>query len=388
MTLLGRSSILALVALAQLALAHPARADEPVRVLFLGNSYTQVNDLPGLLEQLAASLGHTVETDRNTPGGNTLGVPQGNNGQHVTNAVSLGKIAGGGWDAVVLQDQSTMPTIQAALDTYTRPAVLSLEADVRAASPDARVVLYMTWGRENGGGPFCLGSSCSPAFADFDAMQASLAAAYTSLAETAVDVEVAPVGLAWQRHLAGSQPADLFAGDGSHPSLAGSYLAACVFYARLFDASPVGAPFNAGLDPAVALALQIDAWETKQLFDCGTERFVDGLFDLELVSGGGLGALARFRLSGPFGTQPIAVFAISALPANLSGLGGTIGIDLGALLVGPVLAFPPALATSATFGVVVPSDPALVGLEVFVQGGAFDAGLLVLGDALEWRLCP
>ncbi|QDU83958.1 hypothetical protein Pla163_10590 [Planctomycetes bacterium Pla163] len=385
---LGRTPLLSLVALAPIALAQPAQADEPLRVLFLGNSYTQVNDLPGLLEQLAASLGRTLETDRNTPGGNTLGVPQGNGGQHVSNPVSLQKIASGNWDAVVLQDQSTMPTIQAMLDTYTRPAVQSLESDVRAASPAARVVLYMTWGRENGGGPFCVGSACSPAFGDFDAMQSSLAAAYASLAETAVDAEVAPVGLAWQRHLGGAQPADLFAADGSHPSLAGSYLAACVFYARLFDASPVGAPFTAGLAPADALALQIDAWEAVQQYDCGTRRIVDGLFDLELVGGGSIGALARFRLSGPFGPVPVAVFAISALPAAIQTPGGQVGIDLGALLVGPVVVTPQAPAAAAAFGVAVPADPALVGLELYVQGAAFEAGGFVLGDALEWRPCP
>lgn len=378
-------------ALSSAAFALPARAavgDDPLRVLFLGNSYTQVNDLPSLVEELAASLGHDVETDRNTPGGNTLGAPQANGSAHAFNPTSLAKIASGGWDAVVLQDQSYLPTIANALNAYSIPAVQSLESNVRAASPDARVVLYMTWGRELGGGPFCAGSWCSPFFADFDAMQASLAAAYATLAASANDAEIAPVGLAWQRHLASPQHADLYKADGSHPELAGSYLAACVFVARLLGVSPVGATYTAGLPGGTALALQRDAWATVQGFDCGSDVVVDGAFDLDLVAGGGIGAQARFDVSGAFGPSPVVAFAISALPAAIPFAGGTLGLDPSALVYGPVFAVP-APQQAASFAIAVPADPALVGAELFVQGAVVDATTAVeLTDARLWRPCP
>lgn len=384
----GRSFVVVALACATLVrVSFASSGGDPTRVLFLGNSYTQVNDLPALLEQVSTSLGRTVETDRHTPGGNTLGAPQANGSAHAFNATSLAKIANGGWDAVVLQDQSYLPTIANALAAYSVPAVQSLEADVRAASPNARVMLYMTWGRESGGGPFCFGNWCSPAFASFDAMQANLAAAYGTLAAAANDVEIAPVGLAWQRHLARPQPADLFKADGSHPELAGSYLAACVFHARLFDESPVGAAFPAGLAPSTALALQRDAWSTVQAFDCGTERTFDGVFDLELTAGGGIGAVARFEVDGPFGPAPVAAFAISALPAALPFADGVLALDPTALVIGP-LVDAPAPATPAAFPIAVPLDPALVGLALHVQGAAVVAGSVVLADALEWRPCP
>ena len=54
--------------------------------------------------------------------------------------------------------------------------------------------------------------------------------------------------------------------DGSHPTLAGSYLAACVFFAVLFDETPVGIPAELnGLTPADVRLLQTTAWETVQV---------------------------------------------------------------------------------------------------------------------------
>ncbi|MDA0199222.1 MAG: hypothetical protein OT643_10645 [Bacteroidetes bacterium] len=55
------------------------------KALFLGNSYTYVNNLPQLIANAAASAGDSLIFDNNTPGGYTL---QG----HTTNVSSLEKI--------------------------------------------------------------------------------------------------------------------------------------------------------------------------------------------------------------------------------------------------------------------------------------------------------
>ena len=48
-------------------------AERPLRVFFVGNSYTFVNDLPGVLAGLAdASRGRRIVTGQYTPGGYTL----------------------------------------------------------------------------------------------------------------------------------------------------------------------------------------------------------------------------------------------------------------------------------------------------------------------------
>ena len=91
------------ILLAVCALVSSSQAQDTTRVLFLGNSYTYYNDLPQLLTDLAADMGHVVETAANTPGGYTL---QG----HASNDTSLDLIAEGGWDFVVLQEQSQIPS--------------------------------------------------------------------------------------------------------------------------------------------------------------------------------------------------------------------------------------------------------------------------------------
>ena len=77
-----------------------------------------------------------------------------------------------------------------------------------------------------------------------------------------VDGAVAPVGSAWKSIRDSFPSINLYAGDGSHPSYEGSYLAACTFYASVFRKSPVGAPFIGGLDPVTAERLQIAAATT------------------------------------------------------------------------------------------------------------------------------
>ena len=83
-----------------LLLALPARAEDPLRVLFIGNSYTSVNDLPQVFCEVAKSAGRKAPTVKSsTPGGRTLL-------QHMDEQASLELIDEGAWDVVVLQGQS------------------------------------------------------------------------------------------------------------------------------------------------------------------------------------------------------------------------------------------------------------------------------------------
>jgi hypothetical protein len=72
------------------------------RVLFLGNSYTYVNDLPITFARLAQSGGHSVEVGMVANGGETLS-------QHAAAADDAGKISSQRWSYVVLQEQSDTP---------------------------------------------------------------------------------------------------------------------------------------------------------------------------------------------------------------------------------------------------------------------------------------
>ena len=234
-----------------------ATAGDPLRVLFLGNSYTSVNDLPGTFRSLATSTGHAVVVDSYAPGGYTLAAPP---NDHADDPATLAKIAAGPWHVVVLQEQSQLPTIPPFLEATTIPGATSLDAAVHAAHPCARTVLYLTWGRKDGGQQ-CAGNLCSPPFADFAAMQTSLTAAYTKVA-AAIGAEIAPVGPAWLQAMADAPAVGLFAGDGSHPSKAGTYLAASVFHAALLGDSPVGATYTGDVGVGAATALQAVAGHT------------------------------------------------------------------------------------------------------------------------------
>ncbi len=115
----------------------------------------------------------------------------------------------------------------------------------------ARPVLFMSW-----------------AYADKPEMTEPLAQAYTA-AGKAVGAAVIPAGLAFARSVAQRPALNLYAPDKRHPSLAGSYLAACTTYAALFGRSPVGSKYTAGLDPATATFLQGVAWETVKAYGAG-----------------------------------------------------------------------------------------------------------------------
>ena len=74
------------------------------RILFIGNSYTSRNQLPGLLAKLAAADAHPrrVEVDAIVAGGASLR-------RHWNAGVAQNALAKSPWDYVVLQEQSTLP---------------------------------------------------------------------------------------------------------------------------------------------------------------------------------------------------------------------------------------------------------------------------------------
>lgn len=93
-------------------------------------------------------------------------------------------------------------------------------------------------------------------------MQAWLADGYTNLA-AALSADVAPVGLAW----ADAPGVDLWKRDGRHPSRAGSYLAASVFYRELTGRDPLGSEYFAGIAEDDARFLQRIAGDAVDEFE-------------------------------------------------------------------------------------------------------------------------
>lgn len=101
------------------------------------------------------------------------------------------------------------------------------------------------------------------AYADKPEMTTQLADAYTQAANDN-NALVIPAGLAFARSIDKRPELSLYMPDKRHPSLAGSYLAACTVYAALWKKSPVDLKYTAGLEPETARFLQAVAWETVQ----------------------------------------------------------------------------------------------------------------------------
>lgn len=190
-------------------------AKRPLRVLFIGNSYTFFNGgLGSLVQALANSVkgGRRLEFVEVTKGGQTL---EG----HWKEGKALAEIRKGGWDYVVLQEHSMRPLIEREkMWMYAR----MFDSEIKKTG--AKTVFYETWARKNR-----------------PEMQAGLDQAYSGIARE-IAALVAPAGLAWERALRVKPDLSLHISDLSHPTPAGSYLNACVFYETFFAKSPEGLP--------------------------------------------------------------------------------------------------------------------------------------------------
>ena len=202
------------------------RAEPALRVLFIGNSYTYVNDLPGRLVALAAASGlASIVVDSVVRGGARLEA-------HLSATGAVEKIRGGGFTHVVLQGQSEEPLFD---PRAFESAAATLAAEANKAS--AKVIFYETWARRAGDADYQKPwSGGTPA-----AMQARLTAEYARVAAAAGAI-VAPAGRAWERSLSESPSRDLFQPDGSHPSVLGTHLVASVFFGLLTALSPTKLP--------------------------------------------------------------------------------------------------------------------------------------------------
>lgn len=214
----------------------------PVQVLFLGNSYTGTNNLPAIFQNFSNAAGDSVTVQSNTPGGYTF---QG----HTTNATTQNLIQAGNWDYVALQEQSQIPSFpigQVQSDCF--PYAEQLDQQIRAANACTETVFYMTWGRENGDASNC---ASWPPICTYEGMDSLLRERYMYMAETNNAI-VSPVGAVW-RYIRQNHPSiDLYTGDGSHPTYAGSYAAACSFYAVIHRADPSSVSYDGSLNAAVA----------------------------------------------------------------------------------------------------------------------------------------
>ena len=216
------------------------------KILFLGNSYTAVNDLPNTIKNLSLSGGETITVDSNTPGGCTFQL-------HSTDATSLSKINSAPWDYVVLQEQSQLPSFSPAqVQAEVYPYAYILDSLIHKNNQCTQTVFYMTWGRKYGDASNC---ASYPPVCTFEGMGARLRQSYLEMGDM-LECAVAPAGMAWKKSWNANPSIDLWISDYSHPSIAGTYLTACVFYSTIFKKPSTGLSYISSLTPQIALFLQ------------------------------------------------------------------------------------------------------------------------------------
>jgi hypothetical protein len=216
-------------------------------VLFIGNSLTYVNDVPGIVQALADSA---------AGGGERLAVatvafPDYALEDHWSNGAARAAIASRQWSVVVLQQG---PSSLEESRTNLRTWVARFAPEIRKAG--ARPALYSVW-------------PTASRQQDFDRATESYA-----LAAADVDGMHFPAGEGWRAAWRLEPTAPLYAGDGLHASAAGSYEAALVIFAGLTGRSPIGLPARVrladgtviGVGDALAAALQRGAAEAIAQF--------------------------------------------------------------------------------------------------------------------------
>lgn len=231
-------------------------AGRPVRVLFIGNSYTYHNDLPAMLDGFVRTLapGTRLETGSVLVGGATLE-------SHWKRGEARALIRNGAWNYVVLQEQSLLGGLRIngvvhmndpAERFFPYGRLFAQEVTASGAKP----VFYMTWSRK----------------ADMPAQEV-LTHAYARLAREQKGV-LSPVGLAWQRVRRERPGLELYVEDGHHPAPAGTYLAACVLYTSLFHQPCLGAPGTLTGAPWTGTAFDTSRTETLVALPEDTARYL------------------------------------------------------------------------------------------------------------------
>jgi hypothetical protein len=188
-----------------------AAPEQPLRVLFIGNSLTSWNNLPGFVKALAASRGDTTFTYR------MIAPP-----------------------AVALEDHWNLPRTRAALANERWDVVVMQQGPSAEAAGRAHLCewsrRFADLARARGARPYLLGVWSAGRFGLPEVIDSYAAAG------VAADAPVLPAGAAWRAAWRRKPSLALHTRDGLHPSRVGAYLAALVVYAGLRDVSPLTLP--------------------------------------------------------------------------------------------------------------------------------------------------
>jgi len=181
-----------------------------LKVLFIGNSLTGFNDLPGLFQELSIESGKSVYVDKCYHYGQVLR-------NYINDQRLIDKIDEKEWDYVILQSDD----ITAFDDMYNIEinTLTKCKEYIHANNPNTKIIYEMIWGLRDGYyGWYTYGEYIYLIYNG------------TLYIADQLDLIVAPVGWAWKKCKSLNPEIELFAADKAHPTYPGSYLGASVFY--------------------------------------------------------------------------------------------------------------------------------------------------------------
>ena len=212
-------------------------------ILFIGNSYTYFANMPSrYFGEIMKSAGYKVRVISQTKGGWTLlksANPDDELGSRIASTMRSKQL-----DFVVMQEQSMTPALNIGA-FYSGVRKLDEKIRENGATP----ILYATWGRKQGSGDLTDYGLTS------ETMTWKLAAAYGTIGKT-LDIPVAHVGLAFWDITQNQRNINLYDPDLSHPSEAGSYLAALTIFARITGIDPTTIDYDGGVGSEVDALLK------------------------------------------------------------------------------------------------------------------------------------
>lgn len=218
--------------------------NDSLNILFLGNSYTHMNNMPAIFEHIAKSKGKLVHVEKNTQSGASFKV-------HTGRLDMFQTIKSRKWDYIILQGFSRELSFpKERIDTATLPYFNQIIDSIHLYNPCVNLLLYNTWGYKNG-------YQYRKEINTYDKMQDSIIKGYKYISSL-YNIPIVPVGMVWRKVRTNRPKYELYKKDNAHPSKLGSLLSASTFYASIFKESPVGVKISK-LDANQALFVEKEA---------------------------------------------------------------------------------------------------------------------------------
>ena len=231
------------------------KGQDTTKVLFIGNSFMSVNDLPTLFRQLAEGSGEHVVVASRIPGGASVGDTIQGTFAHMYNPDVYSLIKADDWDYLFLQDRQSRFAMSRGIfpgDSKVIEGHIKIRDSLLFYHPCAHMAWFAGFGPKNGYPPY---SPTGVGLID------SIYQNYKYL-EDSIGQVIVPIGPAYLRIIAGYPSIDLWSPVEEHPSLKGSLLIASVLYATVFKNSPIASSFNPGIPYAEDSIIKTTGYKT------------------------------------------------------------------------------------------------------------------------------